>query len=338
MVLRAAISLGLICLAASIAGADTPPTPTKKDLELKDATQLRDLGNKLFEDKNYNGALAVYNEAYRRFPNAKILVNIGITYNKLERFPEAANALQRYVDDKDADPQLKPDFEKAIADIDKTVGVLELSVSPADIQVQINNGEWLTPPKLYRVSAGSVTLNGKKDGYRAETKTVSIAAGEKQVVTLGLSLLPRETDTKVVYVDTGIGAQAEGPRSRVGAYAMEHLDISHSGAATLVGVTFDVLDRVRVEGAAILGPNYGGYAGATVAILTGKFRPIVAAGVPIFFSDGARYGMRGAGGLELQLSRHLALVAELGVELMVNPEDDIKELVFIPAIGAMGRL
>ncbi len=338
MLLRV-VTLVSIGLASSAALAETPqPTPDKKDLKLKGAVELRDLGNKLFEEKNYLGALAVYKEAYERFPNVKILINIGITLNKLERFADAANALQKYVDDKDADPAMRPEFAKAIADIDKSVGVLELQVDPPDTQIQVNDGDWIAPTKLYRVPAGNVTINGKKDGYRAETKTLSINAGERQTVTLGLSLLPRQTDTKVVYVDTGLGAQAEGPRSRVGAYAMEHLDIPHKGAATLIGVTFDVIDRVRVEGAAILGPNYGGFAGATVALLTGKFRPIVSVGVPIFISDGARYGMRGAGGLELQLSRHLALVAELGVEYMLNPEDDIKELVFIPAVGALGRL
>lgn len=329
---------GALLLVGLLAAPAVADTPAPKDLKLKGAVELRDLGNKLFEDKNYLGALAVYKEAYERFPNVKILINIGITLNKLERFADAANTLQKYIDDKDADPAMRPELEKAIADIDKTVGVIELQVNPADTQIQVNDGEWVAAPKLYRVAAGNATINGKKEGYRAETKTVAIKAGERQSITLGLSLLPRQTDTKVIYVDNGVTAKAEGPRSRVGAYAMEHLDIPHKGAATLVGVTFDVIDRLRVEGAAIIGPNYGGYAGATLAILTGKFRPIVAVGMPVFFSDGARYGMRGAGGLELQLSRHIALVAELGVEFMLNPENDIKELVFIPAIGAMGRL
>ncbi len=337
MVRRVALVLGVICAVAPVALADDK-TPAPADLKMKGAVELRDLGNKLFEDKNYLGALAVYKEAYERFPNAKILINIGITLNKLERFAEAANALQKYVDDKGSDPAMRPEFEKAIADIDKSVGVLELQVDPADVQVQINDGEWVAAPKRHRVAAGNVTLSGKKDGYRAETKTIAIKAGERQSVTLGLSLLPRETDTKVIYVDNGLTAKAEGPRSRVGAYAMEHLDIKYSGAATLVGVTVDVIDRLRVEGAAILGTNFGGYAGATLAILTGKFRPIVAVGVPVFFSEGARYGLRGAGGLELQLSRHFSLVAELGANYLLNPESDIKELFFIPAIGAVGRL
>jgi hypothetical protein len=340
MIARPLLTLGLVCC-AGLASAQPAPNkvPTKEDTSKLNAQQMYDLGNKLFEEKQYDPALAVFNEAYKRFPSPKILLNIGITLNALGRIADAANAFQRFVDAPDAEAKLKPDIVKAIADLDKKVGLLELTANPADAQVQVNDGEFMSPVRRqYRVPEGSVTITAKKEGYRTETRTLSAKAGEKQTVELGLSLLPTKTDTKVIYVDTGLNAKAEGPRSRIGAYAMEHLDIPHKGAATLIGVTFDVIDRVRVDGAAVLGPNYGAYAGATLAILTGKFRPIVAVGMPIFFSDGARYGMRGAGGLELQLSRHLALVAELGAEFMLNPEDDIKELVFIPAIGAMGRL
>ena len=95
---------------------------------------------------------------------------------------------------------------------------------------------------------------------------------------------------------------------------------------------------MQLQAAAILGPVYGGFAGATIAILPGRFRPIVSAGVPIFASDGPRFALRGAGGIELQLNRHLALIAELGLEYMLNPEDDIAAARFIPAVGASGRL
>jgi hypothetical protein len=36
--------------------------------------------------------------------------------------------------------------------------------------------------------------------------------------------------------------------------------------------------------------------------------------------------------------RHIAVVAELGVEYVFNPEADVKRTQFIPAIGATGRL
>ena len=69
MVRRVALVLGVICAVAPVALADDK-TPAPADLKMKGAVELRDLGNKLFEDKNYLGALAVYKEAYERFPNA----------------------------------------------------------------------------------------------------------------------------------------------------------------------------------------------------------------------------------------------------------------------------
>ena len=51
-----------------------------------------------------------------------------------------------------------------------------------------------------------------------------------------------------------------------------------------------------------------------------------------------RVGVRGAGGLEVRLSNKLSLVAELGAEVMLNPEDNILKAAFIPAVGASGRL
>jgi len=346
MIARPLSALGLVCCAASFALAQPAPPdkpiPDPKVTAKLNATQLRDLGNKLFDDKNYLGALAVFKEAYVRFPSVKILLNIGVTLNRLERFADAANTFQRYIDSPDADAAMKPEIVKAITDIDKSVGVLDLTVLPADAQIQVNDGQWVaaTVYKVYRVSPGKFDVHVKKDGFQPETQTAEVSAGEHKAVAITLAAVPEKTKEIIKIVPGGIGANAEpeGPRSRIGAIALEHLDIPHSGAATIVGVTFDVIDRLQIQGGAILGPNYGGYLGAAFAVLPGKFRPIVVAGMPVFSSDGARFAVRGAGGLELQLNRHLALIAELGVEYLFNPETDIKETVFIPAVGASGRL
>jgi hypothetical protein len=329
------IVFGVVVCASAVALADDKPKPEdtlKKPKDKKDPTALRDLGNKLFEDGNYLGALAAYKEAYGLYPSVKILLNIGVTLNKLERSAEAANAFQKYVDALDADPATKPEIEKAIVELDKKLGVIELTITPPDAQIQINEGEWVAAPKLYRVNPGSITINARREGYVQQSKPVKIAAGEKQAIPIKLELVPEKVRIEKVFAPT------EGPRSRVGAIAMEHLDIPHKGAATRVGVTFDIIDRISVQGAALLGPNYGGYVGGAFSVLTGNLRPIIAVGMPVFFSDGARYGLRGAGGIEFQINRHVSLTAELGVEYMVNPEMDIKETVFIPAVGATGRL
>ena len=123
---------------------------------------------------------------------------------------------------------------------------------------------------------------------------------------------------------------------------MARIDAPRAGAAALLGLAVDVLPRLQLQGAAIVGPFYGGYGGASFAILGGTFRPLVTAGMTIFSSDGPRYALRGAGGLEVQLGRHVSLIAELGVDYVLNEQVTsslaIKKAVFIPAIGASGRL
>ena len=82
----------------------------------------------------------------------------------------------------------------------------------------------------------------------------------------------------------------------------------------------------------------GAYGGAVGYVTGGALRVRVSAGVPVFFSNGARVGVRGAAGLEWRANANLALVGELGVEHYVNPESDIDATAFTPIVGINGRL
>jgi hypothetical protein len=126
------------------------------------------------------------------------------------------------------------------------------------------------------------------------------------------------------------------PRPRFGALAFGNFDIPHGGAA-VVGLTADLNARLALRAAAILGEHSGGYAGGVLAILTRRFRPYVTAGMLVLEADGARYAVRGAGGLEYELDRHFALAIEAGVEHLFNPMG-VEPTAFVPGIGIVGRL
>jgi tetratricopeptide (TPR) repeat protein len=336
-------TLAIVAACMLVTGvAAAQPAPQKPSGDVK---SLMASGVKLFEAKDYLGALAVFKDAYARFPSAKILLNIGTTLTLLDRKAEAANAYQRYLDSPDADLQKKPEVANAIADLDKSLGKLTIAITPADAEVQVGEDEYVpaAKAKVWRVPAGEYRVRARKDRFQPEGKSAPISAGQTVAVAINLTAIPEETRTIIVPVDNGVRAGGEvagerGPRSRIGALAMAHLDIPRQGGAAFLGVTADVIERLQVQAAAIVGPYYGGYAGAAYAIATGQFQPFVAAGMPIFSSSGARFGLRGAGGLEVQLNRHVALIAELGVEYMLNPEIDIKKVLFVPAVGASGRL
>ena len=342
---RCLVAACLLSAGTSFAQPQPPPSGDKVD-----AKALMQSGVRLLEARDYLGALAVFKDAYKRFPSAKILLNIGTTLNLLGRKAESANAYQQYLDSSEADPEKKPDVQSVLAELDKEVGRLEITVEPEDAQVQINDGEWVpaASARLARVTQGPFTVRARKDGYTTEAKSASIVTGEKAGVAITLtpaavevraggtttSALRRDDidDQRVVAMGTS------GQRSRLGGTAVAHLDLPRGGGAALVGITADATNALQVELSAILGPAYGVYPGARFAFLAGKVRPLVAAGLPIFFSDGARVGVRGGGGVELQLTRNLSLIGELGVEVMLNPEDDILRAAFIPALGATGRL
>jgi hypothetical protein len=325
--------------AATAALAQPAPSPVEGDKG--DARALLQSGLKLFAAKDYLGALSVFETAYARFPSGKILLNIGTTLRKLDRNAEAANAYQRYLDAEDGDPAKRPEVAKVLAELDADLGVIDISVTPADAELQIDTGTWMPAAQLakVRVNAGEVIVRGRKAGFVAAGQTVTVGAGTTQSVALSLAVENADAKPGVVIGDDGVETTVvPATRSRLGAFGVAHIDPANQGMAALVGLTADTVSRLQVQVAAVLGPSYGMYAGATFAFLDGRVRPMLAAGVPVFFSDGARVSLRAAAGVELALNRHFALIAELGVEYAVNPEPSITPTLFIPAVGATARL
>lgn len=315
-----------------------------------DAKALMQTGVRLIESGNFLGALAIFRDAYARFPSAKILLNIGTTLKLLGRNAEAANAYQRYLDSPDADAARRPQVLAELEALDKEVGILEIFVRPADAEVKLGD-EWIPAEqaKLWRATPGEVTIDARKTGYVTATKTVTVAAGERTTVVLGLDEVPKQP---VTIVDNSLVVEPEEPRSRIGAIAMVHVSvIPKLGSAALVGATFDALPQLAVDAAVLLGPglvsdgmatlpppSFGGYVGAAYAFSPGTLRPRAGGGVMVFASEGARFQLRGAGGLEYVANRNLSLVLELGAELALNPEDDIRDIAFVPSLAVAGRL
>ena len=309
-----------------------------------DAQSLMQSGVKLLEAKDYLGALAIFKTAYERFPSAKILLNIGTTLKLLGRDADAANAYQRYLESSDTDPKRRAEVQKLLDKIDAQVGRVALTVTPSDATISIDDDDWLhvVHATTWRLAPGHHSIAARKDGYTAATKSIEASAGESASITLELAQIAVAPPPTVVAqpVDTGVHVIApaiEAPRSRFGAMVFGNFDIPHGGAA-LVGATADIIDRVAVRAAVIIGPHLGGYVGGVVAILPHRYRPYVSVGLPVFDSNGARVSIRGAAGFEYELNRHLAVSIEAGVEHSFDPEMDVKANAFVPAIGAIGRL
>ena len=326
--------------------APVPADKADKTSDKLDAKALMQSGLKLYAAKDFLGALAVFRTAYARFPSAKILLNIGTTLAKLDRKAEAANVYQRYLDAPDSDPAKQAEVRKVLGELDAAVAILELAITPRDAELQIGDDDWVAASgePRHRVAVGPVTVRARHPAYQPGQQVVTATAGARLPVAIALAEIPRAAPpvgpVTATATDGGLHAtrEVEPRRAQIGALALAHIDFANRGAAGLFGVTADLTDRLQAQAAVILGPSYGGYAGASYAVIGGAIRPIVAAGIPLFASGGARVAIRGAGGVELAVNRHLAVIAELGVEYLFNPEADVKRTLVIPAIGATGRL
>lgn len=330
----------LLCIALVLAGslASAQPAPDKTD-----AKQLMASGLKLFSAKDYLGALAVFKEAYEKFPSSKILLNIGTTEKELGQNADAANTYQRYLDAADADAAKRPLVEKELAELDPKLAIIEIRASLADAELQIGDEPWHPAAELskYRVEPGKITIHARKTRFQPWEKTVDLTAGASTSLSVDLIAVQAPAPTMTaVPTGTGVAAQVtpEAPPSRWGAIALAHVDIKYKGGAGVVGATAQLVGGLSGEAAAILGPSSGAYLGARYRLMTGALHPVVAAGLPIFVASGARIGVRGAGGIEYELNRHVAFVAEIGVEHVFNPQPNIAATLFVPAVGALARL
>ncbi len=343
---RSGSLIAALLLAESVAVAQAPePAP---DANKGDAKELMQLGVKLLKSEDYLGALAVFKDAYQRFPSAKILLNIGTTQRLLNRNAEATNTYQRYLDSADADPVRVPEVTQEIQRLEKDLGRLEIT-APAEAELQISDGDWIPAPvgKVYRVVPGAYVVRARRLGYKPFELKGEAAVGQAVTVAVVLEENPAPVGTPVfISTPPDEPSEAAQPRTRLAALAIAHIDIK-GGAAMFVGGSFDVTDRVQVRAAGILGANFGGFVGGSFAVLTGSLRPTVSAGLPIFFNDGPRVGIRGAAGLEFVATRNFAVILELGVEYTLNPQEQVEfsgmlrsinSTAFIPALGVTARL
>ena len=143
---------------------------------------------------------------------------------------------------------------------------------------------------------------------------------------------------------------AEPEHITSGVEALLRIDGKGRGFAGGFGIAFAATDSIELELAALRSDIWGAYAGVRYRFLTGWLRPYAAVGIPMFFftddagASTAAFGVRGAAGLELMLSSHYSVEADLGVEHFLNVSDTLfmgqalEATVFVPTLALIGRI
>jgi hypothetical protein len=344
---------------AALAGLATPAR-ADDDAARNEARALLQGGNKLLEQGDRAGALALFESAYARFPSPLILINIGTTLRELDRTADAANAYARFLAAPGDYTDRAPRIKKLLAELDRSVALVTIETEPADAELAFGDAGGFVPASAltqWRVPVGEVRVRARKTGFKpAETVIVGRRSRTKRVIVqLTLQPLPPEPEpvpvatpevvdrADVAGSSTDVGARVT-PRggARFGVTGRALIDGRGRGAAGSAGALVRVHPRLELIVAAIFARpgelTFGAYAGAHVELLDGAWRPRLVAGVPVIFDDGARFSGRAALGVGWYAAPRFAIVVEVGGEYGFNPAGDIDAWQLTPAVGAEAHL
>lgn len=145
-------------------------------------------------------------------------------------------------------------------------------------------------------------------------------------------------------------AETDDPTS--GALASLRIDGQGRGFAAGLGVAI-ARGRFEAEVIALKSEQVGGYVGLRYRVLeAGPWRPYVGAGVPGFVFDHPELqanmttttsrqlavGLRVAAGLEVRITHHLSVLADVGYEHFLFTDANFAADLFVPTVSVIGRL
>ena len=181
----------------------------------------------LAQSGDLTGALDLYQVAYQRFPNPKILVNIGAVLEAMGRDVEAAQTYEKLLQDAGASRANRAQAEQKLAAMDARLGRLRVEVDPPGAQLLLDGksiGESGRPVAV-RVKPGGHAVLAKKDGFEPSAETIDVVAGQERVVALKLQRMgaspaplgraavvpsaPSQPDQPAAIDDPALSAQVE---------------------------------------------------------------------------------------------------------------------------------
>ncbi len=143
-------------------------------------------GVKLYSAKNWQGALAEFDAAYKLKPGPSSLKNIALCQKELFRYTDAIDTLKKALDRHAAEmsePEQKS-VREAIAELGDLVGSIVVRVAPAEARVLLD-GRPLERREIgtsIRLNTGEHVLTVDAPGHARAARTIRVAGGQKDVV------------------------------------------------------------------------------------------------------------------------------------------------------------
>ena len=208
--------------AAQLPGQPSEESPAKSAEDAREAARLHYArGLEQAGQADYEAALQEFREAYKVSPHFAVLFNIGQAEFALGRPAEAIQSLSKYLRDgqEQVPPVRRQEVQAQIALLESLFADLTISTEGSGALVTVDGREVGRTP-LYqsiRLAAGTHKVSAVMEGTAAVNRTVTLAPGEHQVLTLEIHASPvvaarvaeAKSPASAVPSSAGAGVQSE---------------------------------------------------------------------------------------------------------------------------------
>lgn len=152
-----------------------------------------DKGIKLYQDNNFNAAIAEFEAAYKIKPKAGPLINISLCQKGLFQYPKAIavleQALQKHADS--MDEATKKAAQDAITEMRGLLGYVTVTLEPDYAKLTIDGEAQPDSAKKAPIPLGPGThrLLAEAEGYASAEQSITLASGDKSAQ-VSLKLVP----------------------------------------------------------------------------------------------------------------------------------------------------
>jgi len=163
------------------------------DAKLEEAKRHFAQGVALYNDGNFNAALAEFDAAYKLKQSPSVLYNIGLTQKSLFHYNEAIDSLQEYVaKDKKIKPDQQKQVQQLISEMRALLAQVTVNVIPDGAVIKLDDraiGQ--APMKPYGIAAGNHKIDISAEGYKPQGKDILVTAGQPQTLNFKLEAIPK---------------------------------------------------------------------------------------------------------------------------------------------------
>jgi hypothetical protein len=163
------------------------------DAKLEEAKRHFAQGVALYNDGNFNAALAEFDAAYKLKQSPSVLYNIGLTQKSLFHYNEAIDSLQEYLaKDKKIKADQQKQVQQLISEMRALLAEVTINVIPDGAAIKLDEraiGQ--APMKPYGIAAGNHKIDISAEGYKPQSKDILVTAGQPQTLNFKLEAIPK---------------------------------------------------------------------------------------------------------------------------------------------------